>query len=163
VCEIWMAAHEWLAIDRICTLSWLSREQNCASPVKPNLSDCACTILFRVKYFAFPRKSLLECFWLRIQNSYELVRIISYWSSVTTWGNISSYSWYKRTIAAKSRNAHLPINILYLNCNCCSQFACHHAIAQITVSHFVSDSLLFFAFISWKIAPPSKSIPEITI
>jgi hypothetical protein len=38
---------------------------------------------------------------------------------------------------------HLPINILYLNCNCCSQFAYHHVIAQITVSHFVSYFLLY--------------------
>jgi hypothetical protein len=51
--------------------------------------------------------------------------------------------------------------LLYLNCNCCSQFT-YHVITQITVSHFV-----FFA-LSWKIAPPlarggvhppSKSIP----
>ena len=33
---------------------------------------------------------------------------------------------------------HSPINIMYLNCNCCSQFAYHHVIVQITVSHFVS-------------------------
>ena len=30
--------------------------------------------------------------------------------------------------------------ILYLNCNCCSQFAYHHVITQITVSHFVSNT-----------------------
>ncbi len=34
--------------------------------------------------------------------------------------------------------ARLPINILYLNCNCCSQFTYHHVIPQINVSHFVS-------------------------
>ena len=28
----------------------------------------------------------------------------------------------------------------YLNCNCCSQFAYHHVITQITVSHFVSNN-----------------------
>jgi hypothetical protein len=38
--------------------------------------------------------------------------------------------------------------LLYLNCNCYSQFTYHHVITQITVSHFV-----FFA-LSWKIAPP---------
>jgi hypothetical protein len=27
--------------------------------------------------------------------------------------------------------------LLYLNCNCCSQFTYHHGITQITVSHFV--------------------------
>jgi hypothetical protein len=56
--------------------------------------------------------------------------------------------------------------LLYLNCNCCSQFTYHHVITQITVSHFV------FFDLSWKIAPPlhplwpglgghrlSKSIP----
>jgi hypothetical protein len=30
--------------------------------------------------------------------------------------------------------------LLYLNCNCCSQFAYHHVITQITVSHFVSNT-----------------------
>jgi hypothetical protein len=57
--------------------------------------------------------------------------------------------------------------LLYLNCNCCSQliFTYHHAITQITVSHFV-----FFCFIKKKHPPlpmarggahtPSKSIPE---
>jgi hypothetical protein len=38
--------------------------------------------------------------------------------------------------------------LLYWNCNCCSQFTCHHVITQITVSHFV------FFDLSWKIAPP---------
>ena len=48
---------------------------------------------------------------------------------------------------------HSPINILHLNCNCCSQFAYHHVIAQITVSHFVS---IIFCFIMKK-APPAPS------
>jgi hypothetical protein len=39
-------------------------------------------------------------------------------------------------------------SLLYLNCNCCSQFAYHRVIAQITVSHL---SLLFVA-LSGKIA-----------
>ena len=46
-----------------------------------------------------------------------------------------------------------PINILYLNCNSCSQFAYHHAIAHITVSHFVS---IIFCFICPGIAPPPQ-------
>jgi hypothetical protein len=29
--------------------------------------------------------------------------------------------------------------LLYLNCNCCSQFAYHHVITQITVSNFASN------------------------
>jgi hypothetical protein len=33
-----------------------------------------------------------------------------------------------------------PINILYLNCNCCSQFAYHHVITQIIVSHFLLNN-----------------------
>ena len=40
--------------------------------------------------------------------------------------------------------------LLYLNCNCCSQFAYHHVITQITVSYFVSNNFC----LSWKIAPP---------
>jgi hypothetical protein len=31
--------------------------------------------------------------------------------------------------------------LLYLNCNCFSQFAYHHVITQITVSHFVFFAL----------------------
>jgi hypothetical protein len=42
---------------------------------------------------------------------------------------------------------HSSINILYLNCNCCSQFGYHHVNAQITVSHFVS---IIFCFIMKK-------------
>jgi hypothetical protein len=35
--------------------------------------------------------------------------------------------------------------LLYLNCNCCSQFAnYHHVITQITVSHFVSNNFLLY-------------------
>jgi hypothetical protein len=45
--------------------------------------------------------------------------------------------------------------LLFLNCNCCLQFAYHHVITQITVSHFVSN---FFA-LSWKIAPPPPAPP----
>ena len=37
------------------------------------------------------------------------------------------------------RPAH---QLLYLNCNCCSQFTYHHVITQITVSHFVLFALL---------------------
>ena len=37
---------------------------------------------------------------------------------------------------------HPPINILYLN-YCCSQFAFHHVITQITVSHLVSNIVCF--------------------
>jgi hypothetical protein len=46
-----------------------------------------------------------------------------------------------------------PINLLhyckvllglYLNCNCCSQFAYHHVITQITVSHFASNNFLLY-------------------
>ena len=48
-----------------------------------------------------------------------------------------------------------PINILYLNCNCCSQFAYHHVIAQITVSHFVS---IIFCFIMKKSTPSCQSL-----
>jgi hypothetical protein len=35
-------------------------------------------------------------------------------------------------------------SLQYLNCNCCSQFAYHHIITQITVSHFVSDTFLLY-------------------
>jgi hypothetical protein len=31
--------------------------------------------------------------------------------------------------------------LLYLNCDCCSQFTYHHVITQITVSHFVFFAL----------------------
>ena len=31
-----------------------------------------------------------------------------------------------------------------LNCNCCSQFAHHHVITQITESHFVPDNFLLY-------------------
>jgi hypothetical protein len=42
--------------------------------------------------------------------------------------------------------------LLYLNCNCCSQFT-YHVITQITVSHFVSN--YFFCFIiKNSTAPP---------
>jgi hypothetical protein len=56
--------------------------------------------------------------------------------------------------------------LLYLNCNCCSQFPYHHVITQITVSHFVSNN--FFMKNSTPCnppppppppPPPSKSIP----
>jgi hypothetical protein len=53
---------------------------------------------------------------------------------------------------------HSPINILYLNCNCCSQFAYHHVIAQITVSHFVS---IIFCFIIKKPPPPPPPPPPL--
>jgi hypothetical protein len=33
--------------------------------------------------------------------------------------------------------------LLYLNGNCCSQFAYHHVVTQITVSHFVSNIFWF--------------------
>jgi hypothetical protein len=33
---------------------------------------------------------------------------------------------------------------IYLNCNCCSQFAYHHVITQITESHFVSNIFLLY-------------------
>jgi hypothetical protein len=63
--------------------------------------------------------------------------------------------------------------LLYLSCNCCSQFAYHHVITQITVSHFVSNTILLYHENStppqrplWPrlgvgCAPPSKSIPDI--
>jgi hypothetical protein len=41
--------------------------------------------------------------------------------------------------------------LLYLNCNCCSQFAYHHVVTQITVSHFASNNFLLY---HEKIAPP---------
>jgi hypothetical protein len=47
--------------------------------------------------------------------------------------------------------AHQLAWLLYLNCNCCSQFAYHHVITQIIVSHFASN--IFFA-LWWKIATP---------
>jgi hypothetical protein len=34
--------------------------------------------------------------------------------------------------------------LLYLNCNCCSQFAYHHVFTQITVSHFASNNFLLY-------------------
>jgi hypothetical protein len=45
--------------------------------------------------------------------------------------------------------------LLYLNYNCCSQFAYHHVITQITVSHFGSN---IFCFIMKNITPPAPPL-----
>ena len=50
---------------------------------------------------------------------------------------------------------HLPINILYLNYNCCLHFAYHHVIAQITVSDFV---FIIFCFIMKNSNPPAQPL-----
>jgi hypothetical protein len=57
------------------------------------------------------------------------------------------------------------LTILYLNCNCCSQFAYHHVITQTTVSHFVSNIFLLYHAKQHPLWPglggrtPTKSIP----
>jgi hypothetical protein len=45
--------------------------------------------------------------------------------------------------------------LLYLNYNCCSQFAYHHVITQITVSHFGSN---IFCFIMKNITHPAPPL-----
>ena len=66
--------------------------------------------------------------------------------------------------------------LLYLNCNCCSHFAYHHVVTQITVSHFVSNIFCFIMKNNTPLHPlwsglgaprnpppplPSKSIPDL--
>jgi hypothetical protein len=45
--------------------------------------------------------------------------------------------------------------LLYLNCNCCSQFAYDHVITQITISHFVSNNFLLYRE---KLHPPAPPL-----
>jgi hypothetical protein len=47
--------------------------------------------------------------------------------------------------------------LLYLNCNCCSQFTYHHVITKITVSHFVSN--IFLLCIMKNSTPPPPMHP----